>query len=276
VDAGRGQRIGGIVTSYIRWLEEQGAPSARTARHQWATASGFFDDREAIDQHDVDVFVSRRRAAGISDETIRRQLGILRAALRRHERSGGSRAPLISLPPPGRPRERKLSREELSRLVEACEEPHVRLAVEILAGTGLRVGRVLALKWADVDLRRGEIRLETRRRAKGAPRVLPLPRTLIESLRASERVCDHVVAYDGRPVASIRRGFRTACDRAGLGPDVVPHTIRHSVATILLDEGVPLTVVSQLLGHSSSLVTERVYARHTAQALAQATRRLER
>lgn len=260
----------------MRDQERLGRAGAETARHH-AQHLGRALGHLGIDQvgeEAVELYVRQRR--GVAASTILRELATLSAAIRAAGGPSIRRALRGLRAHVPRRRERRLTRPEAARLVEACEEPHLRLAVQILLGTGLRVGRVLALRWPEVDLERRQLVLgPAPRRSKGHPPVLPINGALVAALRASYTgESGPVVAWQGQPVRSIRGAFNRARDRAGLGAEVTLHTIRHSVATWLLDEGVPLTVVSQLLGHSSVTVTERVYARHTAQALSLATDRL--
>lgn len=260
----------------MRDQERLGRASAETARYH-AAHLGRALGHVGIDQvgeEAVALYVRQRR--GIASSTILRELATLSAAIRAAGGPSIRRALRCVRAGVPRRRERRLTRAEAARLLEACEEPHLRLAVQLLLGTGLRVGRVLSLQWSEVDLERRQLVLgQAPRRSKGYPPVLPVNGALVAALRASYAGEDGpVVAWQGRPVRSIRGAFNRARARAGLGSEVTIHTLRHSVATWLLDEGVALTVVSQLLGHSSVTVTERVYARHTAQALSVATDRL--
>ena len=267
------------LASYVRDQERLGRASAVTARYHAAHIGRALGRLPVglVNEEAVARYVSGRRQSGVRDATILRELATLSAALRAVGGPSVRRAARAVRGHVPRRRERRLTRAEAARLVDACEEPHLRLAVQILLGTGLRVGRVLALTWDEVDLDRRQLLLGSApRRSKGYPPVLPLTASLTEALRASwTGDSGPVVSWQGRSVSAIRGAFNRARNRAGLGADVTLHVLRHSVATWLLDDGVPLTVVSQLLGHSSVTVTERVYARHTAQALSLATERLE-
>ena len=66
-------------------------------------------------------------------------------------------------------------------------------------------------------------------------------------------------ARPGQPITqrAVQRAFRIAADRAGFGDDVSPHTLRHSFATHLLEQGVDVRVIQQLLGHNNINSTTR-------------------
>ena len=83
-----------------------------------------------------------------------------------------------------------------------------------------------------------------------------------------------VVEWAGRPVRSIRRGFAAAVGSAGL-EGVSPHTLRHTGAVHMAAAGVPVSKISQYLGHSSTALTERTYARHAPDHLVEAAAALD-
>lgn len=73
---------------------------------------------------------------------------------------------------------------------------------------------------------------------------------------------DYVIEWAGQKVGSIKKGFAEACRRAGLS-GVTPYVLRHSAAVFMAEGGVPMSELSQFLGHTSTAVTERVYARYS-------------
>ena len=149
-------------------------------------------------------------------------------------------------------------------LLDATRAPHVRLAVALLLGTAARVGAVLDLTWDRVDLERGVINLRlddaiTRKRRA----VLPMNRTTRAALETAHEAAlsGYVIEHAGRQVKSIRNGFTSAVERAGLG-HVRIHDLRHTAAVTMLGAGVPLDQVAQVLGHSNTAVTFSTYGRY--------------
>lgn len=183
-----------------------------------------------------------------------------------------------------------LTQEEARALLEAAAgdplEPIVRVALSL----GLRKGETLALKWSNIDLdagtltvaatirrRTGHGLVETSPKTARSRRTLPLPRTCIDSLRAhrtaqlQDRLAvgsawvdgDYVFTSPiGTPIdpSNLNTKFRALCTRAGIGPRRF-HALRHSAATLMLGQGVPLAVISDVLGHASYAITADVYAR---------------
>jgi integrase len=66
----------------------------------------------------------------------------------------------------------------------------------------------------------------------------------------AERICEHVIEWNGGPIKKVRKGFEEACRRAGLS-GVTPHDLRRTVATIADEAGVDWTRIARLLGHSN-------------------------
>ena len=213
-------------------------------------------------------YAAERRAAGISDGSIWTELGHLRMALRWAEKVA-----MVEKPPaiwrPAKPEtdKRILHRGEARALVDAADAPHVRLALILLLGTGARVGALLDLTWDRVDLERGTLTLRlpdaTTRKGRAFLPMSGMVRAALQTAR-DMALSDHVIEYAGGPVRSIRNGVQGAIRRAGLG-HVRIHDLRHTAAVTMLAEGVPLEMVSQVLGHSNTAITYRTYARYLPQ-----------
>ena len=85
--------------------------------------------------------------------------------------------------------------------------------------------------------------------------------------------CNHVIAYDGKPVANVKRSFATACRAAGL-EGVTRHTLRHTCITWLVQRGVSLWEVGGFVGATAETI-ERTYGHHAPDYLQNARTALD-
>ena len=209
--------------------------------------------------------------------TLRKRLGILRAALRWAERKALiDKAPHIWLPPAPPPRDRRLSREEFARLEDAAKDTHhLRLFLWLARYTAARAGAILSLRWGQCDFEGRRITLGGSGRQKRRA-VVPMHPGLAIALALSKEGAetDHVIEWAGKPVKSIKNAFRRAVKDAGLGKEVTPHALRHTAASWMAEAGVPMSEIAAVLGHSDSRVTEKVYAKYSPTYLQRAVRAL--
>ncbi|CAN5580918.1 tyrosine recombinase XerC [soil metagenome] len=167
--------------------------------------------------------------------------------------------------------ERLLDMVELAPGRETALRLRDRAVVETAYAAGLRISELTAARLADLDLRRGELRVvgkgrterigllgEPARDALDAYLSIARPALLAESAGDDPGT----IFLNARGGRLSPRGLRYRFDRlvrlAGLPDGVTPHTLRHSFATHLLDGGADLRVVQELLGHAS-LATTQVY-----------------
>ena len=154
-----------------------------------------------------------------------------------------------------------LAPDEVARLLAATTCLKHRAALSVAYGAGLRVAEVASLKMGDIDSKRMLIRVE---RGKGGRcRHALLSADLLALLRAwwQQGKCQGVMLPAGwlfpgqdpaRPITTRQLGrvVEAAADAAGLSKHVSPHTLRHSFATHLLEDGVDIRVIQVLLGHA--------------------------
>jgi site-specific recombinase XerD len=181
----------------------------------------------------------------------------LPAVLRQKEAAALAEAPAIT-PGPGRddrpaPIERAVALRDLA-------------ALELMYGSGLRVGELAGLTIDRIDLDRGRVMVM----GKGAKeREVPMSDYAVEALRAYLRDGRAVLApshtrhlfHNRRKNPFSSRDIRTMVERYGgtvlPGRRVTPHTLRHSFATHLLEGGADIRAVQELLGHESVATTQR-------------------
>ena len=218
-------------------------------------------------------YTAASMAKGKKAGSIRRELDVLRAALKWHDRNTPA---IIEKPPAPPPKDRYLSRGEYEKLVAHAKTPHIWLFMILALSTAARTSALLELTWEQIDFETGLIVLakgdETNKRRATVPMTKRAKAALQEAYRG--RTCDYVIEYNGDRVASVIKAFKRTAVSAGLD-DVTPHVLRHTAAVWMAEAGVPMSEISQYLGHSSSKVTETVYARYSPQYLKGAASALE-
>lgn len=238
----------------------------------------------------VEGWVVELRRKGLAESTIRSAYTILRAVLDTAVRDGAlasNPAAVIRRPRVTMKEAAYLTPSQIGALLRAAEDTRYAPLFALLVHTGLRRGEALALRWADVDLDNGLLRVrgtlgridgrlivtepKTAKSNRSVPISTPAARVLqaIRAAQAEERLhagsawrqtgyvfttecgepCDPRNAFRALRVAAARAGLR----EAGL------HTLRHSAASVMLSNGVPLKVVSEILGHSSIAITGDIY-----------------
>jgi integrase/recombinase XerD len=161
-----------------------------------------------------------------------------------------------------------LSREEASRLIESARTLKHRTALSVAYGAGLRVSEVVALKVGDIDSQRMLLRIEQGKGHKD--RYALLPPILLERLRtwwryarAEGKVLPGGYLFPGLdPLDSLS----TPAQAAHIDKRVTMHTLRHSFATHLLEQGENIRTIQVLLGHKK-LETTALYTHVATQTL---------
>jgi integrase len=163
--------------------------------------------------------------------------------------------------------------EKIRELLESLPEPSRSIA-SLLVFTGLRIGELLALRWRDIDLESGSIRVRQsvyegvfdEPKTKRSLRTVPLSKAGISILAFYKRADSNPDALvfatrKGSPLSRrnlLNRQFKPTCERIGLvGANW--HWLRHANATLLDTVGAPLGTVQALLGYSSAEITRDVY-----------------
>jgi len=207
--------------------------------------------------------------SGLSPSTIRRDLQALVAAINTAWKCGQIKTkPYIELPKNSEPRKQWITWEQMSAVISNASKvgQWMEMYCMLLCYTGQRSGAVLSLRWRDVDLDGRCIYFSANRKSRQkCVADVAMNDDLYEYLKA-HRVADGdslVVDQNEIGQASIIHRWRKLMIATGLPTTITPHIIRHSVATNLVSSGVPILRVSKLLGHSSSVITEKVYAKFT-------------
>jgi len=229
---------------------------------------------------------------GLSPRMIRYIHAILHGALKQAIKEGlviRNVTEAVTLPRQKKKEFTPLNQEQVIKFLNSIKEDRLYAAFLLDIGSGLRRGELLALRWKDVDLKNGVIKVrQSLARVKGewlfqepksekSKRSVPMPDDIIVELKshkarqnkekllagdAYKKDYDLVFATpDGRPLEtrSFLRHFEKLLEEAGL-PKVRFHDIRHTYATLLLEAGEHPKVVQELLGHSQITMTLDTYS----------------
>lgn len=224
--------------------------------------------------------------------TVKRVHATLRSALNaavKQQRITVNPALHVELPNVSRPRVQPWSAADLGAFLDAAASDRLGSLYELMAQTGLRRGEALGLRWVDLDLDQGVIRVVQQlvdngghlefgppKTAAGEHRVVDLDSgavaTLLDwRLRQDTERATMGDAYDdgglvfcredGRPFRPeyVTRKMQAIARKAGLSAKRL-HDLRHGQASLMLAAGVPLPIVSKRLGHSSISITSDTYS----------------
>jgi len=169
------------------------------------------------------------------------------------------------------------SREDITRLLVECPKGIRELAAWAL-GTGLRIGELTMLRWADIDLERRLIAVHRGRQGttkSGKIRHVPILDVLVPLMREMALQRDSAeLVFPGakgnpRTPVGIRVPFKQAAVRAGLDKALRFHDLRHTFASHWVLDGGDIFRLSKILGHSSVVITQKTYAHLAPEAWTQ-------
>jgi len=263
------------LASFAEYLKFEKGYSANTLKNYLADLGhllAFLKERGGVDLLKVDAHLLRSYVASLFGRleaaSIARRLSSVRALYRFLLRQGllaDSPAEDLTLPKLPKKLPRFLVQDEAKALVETRGErgmPARDAAIlEILYGTGIRVSELAGLKLQDMDLQERWIRV----RGKGnKERMVPMGGKAVGAIEAyiKERGNSAGPLFlnaqgGGLTVRSVQRLVKRMALQAGIVKRTTPHTLRHSFATHLLEEGADLRGIQELLGHSSLSTTQK-------------------
>jgi tyrosine recombinase XerC len=282
-----------LIEKFLESLEFERDASPHTIRAYQADLAQFCDildvendgDLRKITNVRVRTFLAKLRERGCSKRSAARKLASVRSLYRylcRRKYAGSNPAAGVRSPKLDKKLPAFLDVKEVERLLEQPPDEGFqglrdRAILEILYSTGMRVGELVSTDLRDMDRRSGIVRVIGKGRKE---RLTPL------GSFAQKAITDYLAVRDahfsgrrydrhalilnkngGRMTArSVERIIEKYAVAAGLGDKASPHTLRHSFATHLLNNGADLRSVQELLGHAS-LSTTQIYTHVTHERL---------
>jgi len=160
-----------------------------------------------------------------------------------------------------------LTRNEITHIINSIKNQKHQLLISLAYGSGLRVSEIVALQVKDLDFEEFTIHVK---QAKGQKdRISVMPKSLVDSLKdiiAGKAKNDLVFARERGARLQARQGklttrtaqkvFENALKKSGIKKDATFHSLRHSFATHLLENGIDVRYVQELLGHQNIRTTQ--------------------
>ena len=235
----------------------------------------------------IDRIESKNQPNGLSAKTVRNINQIISSALnlaKEQKLISSNPAEACALPKVEHREMKTLPVEQLTSFLREAKETGVYEMYYIELATGLRRGELLGLKWDDIDMTNGTIRVqrqvaridgeivETPLKTKNSYRTVSIGDDAIEVLKEQRKKVGREIEYvfpspNGGPISpdSVLNMLHRVLERAGL-PKIRFHDLRHTFATLALRNGVDIKTVSGMLGHFSAGFTLDTYAHVTTAA----------
>ncbi|MFC0233104.1 site-specific tyrosine recombinase XerD [Vagococcus entomophilus] len=282
------------VDEYLHFLKVERGLSKNTIQSYRRDLSQYLDflknseisawDR--VDRYVVLNFLQCLKEEGKSSATIIRMVSALRKFhqfLRQERITENDPMQHVDTPKKGQKLPKILSVEEVETLIETPDTTTIlgirdRAILEVMYATGLRVSELISLKLSDLHLSLGLIQTI----GKGdKERIIPLGDLAIKWIEKYLNESRSSLSYHKEPQPflflnhhgrgltrqGIWKNLRQIVKDAGIDKEVTPHTLRHSFATHLLENGADLRVVQELLGHAD-ISTTQIYTHITKQRMA--------
>jgi integrase len=270
--------VGRIVSAYIADREADGIASTARQKDAWKAMRAFWENvsPELIDREMAQSYARQR---GMSDATLRYELGMLSVALRWALKNEHIRkAPDVWRPEPPERKVRNLTRRQFDKWFEEVKAPHAKLYVELGIATMARPTALLELTWDRVDFDRGTVDLNPKGRRQTRKRrpVVPLNDDAVAALKIAyaARQSNNVIERGGQPLKSIKKAFQAASERSGIM--VTPYTLRHTGAVWAAEAGVSMDELAQFMGHDDASTTSKHYARFSPDHLRRVANAVQR
>jgi len=264
------------IDKFIRYLEVEKGVSDHTVRAYRKDLEEFSDyvktQPDKIDMIDVRGFIADQIKKGLNKITVSRRLSSIRSFFKflyREGFTGSNPAKLVSNPKVPKLLPRFLSVDDVFSLIEKPEGIGFMIArdkaiLELLYSSGLRVSELAGLNLDDINIKESLTKI----RGKGKKeRIVPVGSKAIDAIKSYlvERILlkakDKALFLNRMGTRLTDRGVRRIVVKYARGSFITgkigPHTLRHSFASHLLQDGADLRVIQELLGHSSLSTTQK-------------------
>jgi integrase/recombinase XerD len=223
-----------------------------------------------LNRHEVIHYLSNLSVQGKKPSTVARNLASLKGWFLWQKASGliaDDPSQSLLSPQRGKYLPQVLTSSEIDLLLQACKSLREKLIVELLYGAGLRVSEMVNLNWSDINLSQSSVKCF----GKGSKeRIVPIGKQALKAIleykaemsnlwgNKTAANCPVLLNLRGKRLSRlvVWQIIRRLAKAAKIYKKPTPHTLRHSFATHLLENGADLRVVQELLGHASIITTQ--------------------
>ena len=244
----------------------------------WMGGNGLDNFSDLLGEH-LRSFIANEHRRGLSATSLQRRLSALRSFFRhllKHAELAGNPAQGLRAPKAARKLPQVLDADEMTRLVEVATDTTLgrrdRAMLELFYSSGLRLSELCALRWRELDLPEGLVRVT----GKGdKTRVVPVgshARAALQEWKTETAATPDQPVFPGRggaPISqrAVQLRLRVIARQQGIWKRVYPHLLRHSFASHVLESSGDLRGVQELLGHAD-IATTQIYTHLDFQHLA--------
>jgi len=167
-----------------------------------------------------------------------------------------------------------LDKVEVELLIGAATE-HLKPILIVALNTGMRRGEVLGLRWSDIDFVNYNMHLKKTK--SGKDRIVPMNSLVANTLKKQDMGSEFVFPHPQRKdkaLKDVSYSLKTACDKCGI-EKLRFHDLRHTAATFMVQAGVDLVTIKEILGHSTIQMT-MIYCHSSQEAKRKAVQELEK
>lgn len=246
----------------------------------------YFKNKNKITEQDVERFIFQKISLGLSEKTVKDIFLVLKMILNFAFKNKLLHRVFLDVKFPQCKQEKKLkvfSKQEHKRLLRFVKAnfSFKNLGIYICLSTGLRIGEICGLKWGDIDIQEGVLKVSrtiqrvyiektsktqiifTSPKTKSSQREVPLNRSLIQILRLMRKISNpdyFVLTNSEKPLEprNFRKYYNKLLEKLGL-PKIPFHGLRHSFATRCIESRCDYKTVSVILGHSNITTTLNLY-----------------
>jgi len=236
--------------------------SPRTVKSYTCALKGYFlfkkTNLETLDEGNIKKFITQKLSNGVAGQTANLYLNAIKFFY--HQVIGNDRKISLSFPKTRKRLPVVLSRDEIDALIASTRNLKHRLIIALAYGAGLRVSEVVSLRVGDVNL--SELTLHIKDSKGGRDRLTIFPKSLKNEISnyISAKPAEEFVFLSNRggklSTRTAQKIFKHSLNRVRIKKGATFHSLRHSFATHLLENGVDVRYVQVLLGHRNIRTTQ--------------------